>query len=99
MAEQEVIKHTKKVFTVWGSKKSFWHKLGEFVLEMLIIVFAITLSIYLHDRSVKKHQDHETKEFLLGLKEDLKTDITERKQTHNPMHRAKLLSTISSAGK
>lgn len=77
MAEQEVIKHTKKVFTVWGSKKRFWHKLGEFVLEILIIVFAITLSIYLHDRSVKKHQDHETKDFLLGLKEDLKTDIEE----------------------
>ncbi|HEV7783423.1 MAG TPA: DUF6090 family protein [Chitinophagaceae bacterium] len=77
MAEQEVIKHTKKIFSVWGEKKSFWHKLREFVLEILIIVFAITLSIYLHDRSVKKHQDHETKEFLLGLKEDLKTDIAE----------------------
>ena len=81
MAEQEVIKHTKKIFTLWGGgKKSFWHKLGEFVLEIIIIVFAVSLSIYLHDISEKKHQDQETKEFLLGLRQDLKLDIDEIKQ-------------------
>jgi hypothetical protein len=63
MAEQEVIKHTKKIFTVWNSSKGFWHKLWEFFLEIFIIVFAISLSIYLHDSSEKKHQRHETKEF------------------------------------
>ena len=77
MADQEVIKHTKKVFSIWGSKHGFWHKLREFILEIFIIVFAISLSIYLHDRSVLRHQHHETKEFLLGLKEDLATDTTE----------------------
>lgn len=79
MAEQEVIKHTKKIFGIWGSKKGFWHKVGEFFLEIVIIVFAVSLSIYLHDRSESKHQQHETKEFLLGLKQDLETDITEMK--------------------
>jgi len=77
MAEQEVIKHTKNIFTIWGSSKGFWHKVGEFLLEIFIIVFAITLSIYFHDRSELRHQRHETKEFLLGLKEDLQTDIIE----------------------
>ena len=77
MAEQEVIKHTKKVFSVWGSNKGFWHKLGDFILEIIIILFAVSLSIYLHDNSGKKHQRQETKEFLLGLKQDLKTDIEE----------------------
>lgn len=77
MAEQEVIKHTKKIFGIWGSEKGFWHKAGEFLLEIIIIVFAVSLSIYLHDRSVVKHQRHETKEFLLGLKQDLQTDIAE----------------------
>lgn len=77
MAEQEVVKHTKKIFSVWGGDKSFWHKLKEFLLEIIIIVFAISLSIYLHDRSEKKHLDHETKEFLLGLREDLRTDTAE----------------------
>src|SRR4030095_15719967 len=77
MAEQEVIKHTKKIFTLWKGDKGFWHKVRELFLEIIIIVFAVSLSIYLHDRSELKHQRHETKEFLLGLKEDLKTDIDE----------------------
>lgn len=77
MAEQEVIKHTKKIFGLWKNDHSFLHKLGEFLLEIFIIVFAITLSIFFHDRSELKHQRHETKEFLLGLKQDLETDILE----------------------
>ena len=80
MAEQEVIKHTKKLFGIWQTKNPIWHKIGEFLLEIFIIVFAITLSIYFHDRSVLKHQQHETKEFLLGLKQDLTTDIEEMNQ-------------------
>src|SRR6266581_4341137 len=77
MAEQELIKHTKKIFGLWKSDNSFWHKLGEFLLEIFIIVFAITLSIYFHDRSELRHQRHETKEFLLGLRQDLQTDTAE----------------------
>jgi hypothetical protein len=77
MAEQEVIKHTKKIFSVWGDGNNFWHKVREFVLEIVIIVFAVSLSIYLHDRSEKKHQRHEAKEFLLGLKQDLIMDLKE----------------------
>lgn len=80
MAEQEVIKHTKKIFGIWATNNPVWHKISEFLLEIFIIVFAITLSIYFHDRSELKHQQHETKEFLLGLKQDLVTDIEEMKQ-------------------
>jgi len=80
MAEQEVIKHTKKIFGIWNTKSSFWHKFSELLLEIFIIVFAVTISIYFHDRSEQKHQRHETKEFLLGLREDLKTDIEEMSQ-------------------
>jgi len=77
MADQEVVKHTKKIFSVWSGKNSFWHKVREFLLEIIIIVFAVSLSIYLHDRSEKKHQRHETEEFLLGLKTDLQLDMKE----------------------
>jgi hypothetical protein len=77
MAEQEVIKHTKRIFGIWKTENSFLHKLSDFVLEIFIIVFAITLSIYFHDRSELRHQRRETKEFLLGLREDLKTDTVE----------------------
>jgi hypothetical protein len=80
MAEQEVIKHTKKVFGLWKTNSPFWHKTAEFVVEIFIIVFAITVSIYFHDRSELRHQRHETKEFLLGLRQDLKTDVEEMNQ-------------------
>jgi hypothetical protein len=78
MAEQEVIKHTKKLFSIWGSKShSFWAKVREFLLEIIIIVFAVSLSIWLHDKSEYKHQQHEVKEFLLGLRQDLLSDLNE----------------------
>jgi hypothetical protein len=80
MAEQEVIKHTKKLFGLWKTNNPIWHKIGEFLFEIFIIVFAITISIYFHDRSVLKHQRHEAKDFLLGLKQDLTTDIEEMNQ-------------------
>ena len=83
MAEQEVIKHTKKIFGLWKTNNPIWHKIADFALEIFIIVFAITVSIYFHDRSELKHQRNETKEFLLGLKEDLVTDVEEMKQDKN----------------
>jgi hypothetical protein len=78
MAEQEIIKHTKKIYKVWNSKEhSFWHKLKEFLLEVFIIVFAITLSIWFHNRSEHASQQEDVKQFLLGLKSDLKHDLEE----------------------
>lgn len=78
MAEQEVIKHVKKTWKIWSSRDhSFWHKLREFMIEVLIIVFAITLSIWLHERSEHKHQQKDVQVFLLGLKADLQQDIIE----------------------
>src|SRR6476660_3534227 len=80
MAEQEVIKHTKKIYKTWFSKEhSFWHKLGEFGVEILIIVFAVTISIWFHNWSEHAHQQAEVKEFLEGLKIDLLSDIDEMK--------------------
>lgn len=81
MAEQEVIKHVKKVFGIWQQRRAgFWSKVKEFVLEIVIIVFAVTVSIALHDVSEKKHIAHETKEFLLGLRLDLQNDIREMQE-------------------
>ena len=83
MAEQEIIEHTKKIFGIWKTKNSFLHKLSEFIAEIFIIVFAISLSIYVHDRSELRHQRHEAKEFLLGLRQDLQTDIEEMNEDKN----------------
>ncbi len=76
MAEQEVAKHVKKVYKIWHrSDLGFWHKAKEFLIEVVIIVFAVTLSIWLHDRS--KHKQKEVTEFLSGLKSDLQNDLKE----------------------
>ena len=78
MAEEEIAKHTKKAYKIWNSKEhGFWHKTKEFFIEILIIVFSITISIWLHDKSEHGHQQKEVKEFLLGLREDLLADIKE----------------------
>lgn len=78
MAEQEVIKHTKKIYKIWGDKKhGFWHKVKEFALEVFIIVFAVSLSIWLHSWSEHNHEQTEVKHFLLGLRSDLTKDVAE----------------------
>lgn len=78
MAEQEVIKHTKKIYKIWTSQEhNIWYKVKEFFLEIFIIVFAVSLSIWLHEKSEHAHQQKEVKEFLLGLRADLTRDIKE----------------------
>ena len=78
MAQQEIIDHTKEALSVLGDKKkSFWHRAKEFSLEIVIIVFAVTVSIWFHDINESRHQQKEVKEFLAGLKTDLLEDITE----------------------
>ena len=78
MAEQEVIKHTKKIFRVVSNKEhGFWQKLKEFLIEVFIIVFAISLSIWFHNKSEHAGQQEDVKQFLLGLKSDLQSDLKE----------------------
>jgi hypothetical protein len=49
------------------------------LVEILIIVFAVTVSIWLHNWSEHNHVQKETKQFLQGLKVDLANDIEEVK--------------------
>lgn len=78
MAEDEIRKHTKAAYKAWNDPhKSMKHKIKEVALEIVIIVFAVSLSIWLHNWSEGLKDRHEEKEFLLGLKEDLKKDTIE----------------------
>jgi len=80
MAEDEVIKHTKKIYKTWMSRDiPFWHKISEFLIEILIIVFAVTISIWFHNLSEHRHEQADVKDFLEGLKSDLTSDIKEMK--------------------
>jgi hypothetical protein len=78
MAEDEIVKHSKKIYKTWFSKElSIWHKISEFLIEMMIIIFAVTISIWFHNLSERRHQQEEVKQFLTGLKDDLTQDIKE----------------------
>jgi hypothetical protein len=76
--EHEVQAHTKKVYTVWNNpRKKSLEKVKEIAIEIGIIVFAISLSIWFHSWSQHRHEQKEVKEFLIGLKNDLQSDIKE----------------------
>lgn len=81
MAEDEIAKHTKKIYKTWNAKEfNLWHKLREILVEIIIIVFAVTVSIWLHNRSEHRHQQEDIKVFLLGLQKDLTADIAEMQE-------------------
>jgi hypothetical protein len=74
--QDEVLKHTQKIQKAMSNKKhSFKEKLREIIIEIFIIVFAVSLSIYLHSWSEHKHQQDEVAAFLMDLKSDLLEDI------------------------
>ena len=73
--QDEVTKHTKKIYnSVKNSDHTFGEKAKEVVIEICIIVFAVTLSIWLHSWSEHRHQQDEVKTFLINLKRDLAKD-------------------------
>jgi Family of unknown function (DUF6090) len=73
--QEEISKHTKKAVKELKTNHSLPEKLKEVVIEIGIIVFAVSLSIWLHGWSEHRHQQAEAKEFLIDVKEDLKTDL------------------------
>lgn len=74
--DQDIAKHTKRTIEILGSREhGILHKLREMALEVVTIVFAVTLSIWLHGVSEHHHQQQEVRTFLLGLKQDLRDDV------------------------
>ncbi|MFL0162752.1 DUF6090 family protein [Aquirufa salirivi] len=86
--QEEIIKHTKKIYSEMNNKKhSFSEKVKEVLTEILIIVFAVTLSIWLHSWSEEKHQQEDAQSFLIGLKDDLQNDISNLEDTKNILNK------------
>ena len=74
--EQEIIKHSRKIFSI--SKKpnqSFINKAKEIVIEIFIIVFAVTFSIWLHGITEHKKEQKEVRTFLANIRKDLIKDL------------------------
>jgi hypothetical protein len=78
MADQEVIKHVKAAIDASRDKEKGWkQKFREILLEVGIIVFAVSLSISLHGWAESLKDRKEEREFLVGLKKDLQEDLQE----------------------
>jgi hypothetical protein len=76
MAEQEIAKHGKNVIHLMTKKEhTLAHRIREIAIEIATIVFAVSMSIWLHGLSEHHHQQQEVRSFLLGLRTDLKDDI------------------------
>jgi len=76
MAELEIIKHTKKAYTIFkSSNMSIKNKITDILTEIIIIVFAVSTSIWLSNWSERLHDRKEEKEFLYGFKKDLQSEI------------------------
>ncbi|MDF2188132.1 hypothetical protein [Paraflavitalea sp. CAU 1676] len=74
--QEELTKHGRKIFhTMKSSSHTFTEKAKEILIEICIIVFAVSLSIWFHGWSEHRHEQQEVKAFLTGLKEDLAKDI------------------------
>ncbi|OXB07456.1 DUF6090 family protein [Flavobacterium pectinovorum] len=74
--QEEITKHSEKIYkTVKNSEHTLGEKVKEIIIEICIIVFAVTLSIGLHSWSEHRHQQEEVSVFLVNLKNDLKIDI------------------------
>ena len=84
MAEDEIIKkHTKAVYEAWKDPAKDWrHKVKEVFLEIIIIVFAVTVSIWLHNWSEDIKDRKAEKVFLTGLKGDIQADLVETETGH-----------------
>lgn len=81
MAEHELAKRAENIAeTIQDPKKTAWGKIGKIVLEVLIIVFAISFSLFLERRREKKHDKAIEKEFLTELRSDLTNKIKELRQ-------------------
>jgi hypothetical protein len=76
MAELEVAKHGRNIVQLAAKKEHpVAHKIREIAIEIVTIVFAVSLSIWLHGWSEHRHEQQQVRSFLLGLRTDLQTDI------------------------
>ena len=73
--QDEIKKHTKKIYNKAMSKEhTLIEKIKDIIVEILIIVFAVSLSIWFHNWSEERHNKKDTIGFLIDLKNDLKND-------------------------
>ena len=72
----EIIRHTRKIKDKLEEKKqSSSERWKEIITELLIIIFAVSLTTWFHDLNEHRSHQKEVEEFLVDLKDDLNKDI------------------------
>jgi hypothetical protein len=88
MSEEKIIQHSAKALHTLQQKEQGWaKKLKEFFVEILIIVFAVSITLLLHNWNDERHEHHMEREFLAGIKSDLDSataDINENIRDFQP---------------
>ncbi len=74
---EEIIEHMKKAVVALLNKENSWKKkIKEFLFEILIIIVAVSLTLWFHNLNDRSHERQQEKEFLIGIKNDLKKDTS-----------------------
>ena len=75
MSEEKVIQHTKKAIQVVGDKEKSWSaRIKEFLYEIIIIIIAVSITLWMHNWNDSKHEKEQEKNFLIGIRNNLKND-------------------------
>lgn len=78
MSSHDIIKQSGRIAgIIKNDDKKLKHKIGEILIEMLIIVFAISLSLFLERWRQNVEDHHLETSFLQGLKIDLTNDVNQ----------------------
>lgn len=87
MSEHPVTKHARRTYRIFRKgNTSFGKKIGEVFIEIMIIVFAVSLTLYL-ERWREDHHDRKLeRQFLIGLREDMEADKKELKSDSTSYH-------------
>ncbi|MBV9960833.1 MAG: hypothetical protein JO072_01185 [Parafilimonas sp.] len=85
MSEEKVIQHAHKaVHAIAKKEKTWWGRIKEFLGEIIIIVIAVSITLWFHNWNDHVHERKIEKEFLIGTRNDLK--VTAERLDTDIMH-------------
>lgn len=84
MSEEKIIKHAENVLHVLKDKKKSWkNKALQFAEEIIVIIFAVSVTLMFHNWNDSVHERKIAREFLIGIKSDLENGADRAERTKN----------------
>jgi hypothetical protein len=86
--EHEIMGHTKKAVKIAKNKeKGFGEKFKEILIEVVIIIFAVSFAAFIERTREHYKEQSEAKEFLIGLSNDIKNEVNQVKNSKMQMEK------------